>query len=229
MIMFWTYAGCRRPIALLDARSSGTSTDGEEPEHDEPAQARMRKTEDARDDEEAPRPERHDLEHADDVVDRRVVGAFLVAIVEPVDPSRAAPRAEGTPGRARPPRSARRSRRRLPPGTRTIARRYAPTSPTTSAHSRSRRMSQPRRLRVGGQASSISCTIGSLCATAIASCETALNAVLPRPKASRSIALGPSPIPLRIVVKNPRFIGCNVQDHGLDPRSCESHEPGSDG
>ena len=49
-----------------------------------------------RDDEKTPRPERHDLEHADDVVDRRVIGALLVAIVEPVDPGQQDPEREGS-------------------------------------------------------------------------------------------------------------------------------------
>ena len=49
------------------------------------AEIRIRKAEDVRHDEEAPRSERHDLEDADDVVDRGVIGSLLVSVVQPVD------------------------------------------------------------------------------------------------------------------------------------------------
>ncbi len=45
----------------------------------------MRHVDDVREDEVAPRPEREHLEDADHVVDRRVVGSLLVAVVETVD------------------------------------------------------------------------------------------------------------------------------------------------
>ena len=45
----------------------------------------MRESEDARQDQETPRSERHDLEDVDDVVDRGVVRMLLVAVVQPID------------------------------------------------------------------------------------------------------------------------------------------------
>ncbi len=68
---------------------------GEEPEHDETSQVRVRKTEDVRDDEEAPGPEGDDLEDTDHVVDRRVIGSLLVTVVEAVDARKQNPQREG--------------------------------------------------------------------------------------------------------------------------------------
>ena len=114
------------------------------------------RSEDVRDDEEAPRPQRYDLEDADDVVDRRVVGSLLVTVVEAVDPREQDPERKRRDeegdlphGRDLVGRGRRRRERRA-------RRTYATTSPMRSAASNRRRMSQPRRLPVGGHASSIS-------------------------------------------------------------------------
>ena len=54
----------------------------------------VRQARDVRDDEEAPRSERDDLKDADDVVDGRVIGSLLVAVVEPVNPREQHPERE---------------------------------------------------------------------------------------------------------------------------------------
>ena len=59
--------------------------DRDQPEHDEPPEVRVRHVDDVREDEVGPGSERERLEHADDVVDGRVVGTLLVAVVEAVD------------------------------------------------------------------------------------------------------------------------------------------------
>ena len=52
------------------------------------------KSDDMRDDEKAPRSERDDLKDADDVIDGRMIGSLLVAVVEPVNPSEQHPERE---------------------------------------------------------------------------------------------------------------------------------------
>ena len=64
----------------------------------------MRESENARQNEKAPRPERHGLEDVDDVVDRGVIRVLLVAVVQPVDAEE-----------QKPQRQARREEPDLPP------------------------------------------------------------------------------------------------------------------
>ncbi len=88
-----------RALPTTDGAARGAQErderNGEEPEHDQPPQVRVRKVENMRDDEEAPRPQRHDLEDADDVVDRGVVGSLLVTVVEAVDAREQHPERKG--------------------------------------------------------------------------------------------------------------------------------------
>ena len=86
-------------LATTDRAARGAQDrdecDRKEPEHDEACQVRIWKTDDVRDDEEAPRPQCDELEDTDHVVDRRVVGSLLVAIVEAIDPREEHPEWEG--------------------------------------------------------------------------------------------------------------------------------------
>ena len=67
--------------------------DRERPEHHEPLERRMGELDDVRADEEDPGSDRDDLEDAEEVVDGRVIGALLVAVVQPVQRARESPRA----------------------------------------------------------------------------------------------------------------------------------------
>ena len=117
--------------------------DGEHPEHDEPLEGRVGEPDDVRADEEDPCSDRDHLEDAEEVVDRRMVGPLLVPVVQPVQPREHHPQ-----------RQARAEQDELPRGTTVSPADGAPTircattnavtSPTTSARSSSRRMSQPR-------------------------------------------------------------------------------------
>ncbi len=69
-----------------DARAPATtSTDGEQPEHDEPRDVQIADAGGPRRHEVAPRAERDEMEDADDLVDRRMVDVLLVPLVEPVE------------------------------------------------------------------------------------------------------------------------------------------------
>src|SRR5688572_16865391 len=74
-----------RALAATNRAARGTQKrderDGEQPEDDESGQIRIREIEDVRDDEEAPRPQRDDLEDSHNVVDRGVIGALLVTVI----------------------------------------------------------------------------------------------------------------------------------------------------
>ena len=111
----------------------------------------MRKAESC-DDEEAPRSERDDLEDADDVVDRRVVGPLLVAVVQPVDPGEQHPERQAQRRRARSPTMSRTTSTADVDGHSTSASRNAVGSPTRSAMRSKRRMSHPRRRKGSAEA-----------------------------------------------------------------------------
>ena len=58
--------------------------DREEPEEDQACQRRVAEARDLGDHDNAPRPQRHHLEDAEQIVDSRVVRALLITIVEPL-------------------------------------------------------------------------------------------------------------------------------------------------
>ena len=65
--------------------------DRQSPEHDEPVERGMRETGDVGSDENDPRADGHDLQHAEEVVHRGVIRSFLVSVVETVEPSKQYP------------------------------------------------------------------------------------------------------------------------------------------
>ncbi len=95
MTTFWTYASCLRASDAGHDPKHRHQQDGQEPELDQARERRMRKPRQVRGDEEAPRPEGNQLDDPDHVVDRRVVAALLVAVVQPVNPREQRPERQG--------------------------------------------------------------------------------------------------------------------------------------
>ncbi len=69
-----------------DRAEQRNQDDRDPPEDHEAREVRMREADDLGDRDEPPRPDRHHLEDAEDVVDRRVIRPLLVPVVEPVHP-----------------------------------------------------------------------------------------------------------------------------------------------
>ena len=107
MMTFWMYADWRRPMVRDDRAQDRHEDDREEPEDDEPPEVRIREPGEVRQNEEAPCSERHDLDDADDVVNRGMVRALLVAVVEPVHAREQHPERDAWRRRARSPSRAR--------------------------------------------------------------------------------------------------------------------------
>ena len=111
----------------------------------------MRQAGELGNDENTPRSQRDHLEHAEEIVDGRVVGPLLVSVVQPVDA-----------GEQNPERKAQEEEHDLPPRLDLVdgrpgpptpdARMNAVVSPATSATRSKRRISHPRRRKRSAEA-----------------------------------------------------------------------------
>ena len=153
-------AGLRRQHAAGERPQRRDERDRERARRPPASRGRDRRARSARSARRRPGADGDEVEDADDVVDRRVVGALLVAVVEAVelrdhDPDRERRR------RAATRRSVHSGRRRAGPSAAAAAGRRR-ASPTTSATTSARRTSRPRRpvVRAGSESARGSRTTG---------------------------------------------------------------------